>query len=241
MAYAEAPMGKHQASSIKFQKSSKIQAPKGHLEFGIWNFFGAWNLKFSAFCVFTLFGLSSLPPRTFAASNSLLYQYGEQVFMIDPKNEWREEGEVPVYNGREITLDPGTPFPSTVTVIKKIVWNEEKIAGALEESIGVLLNRDPGSVRIGGRCFDHSTPRDRNSTNGHRRRSGAQSARHHGTCDSGRIRLRRISEESEAQYWSGSDTVQRPHHSEGCRVFVWGCPWPCEWKYRLSAGAHDPR
>src|SRR3989344_1225893 len=148
MAYAEAPMGKHQASSIKFQKSSKIQAPKGHLEFGIWNFFGAWNLKFSAFCVFTLFGLSSLPPRTFAASNSLLYQCGEQVFMIDPKNEWREEGEVPVYNGREITLDPGTPFPSTVTVIKKIVWNEEKIAGALEESIGVLLNRDPGSVRI---------------------------------------------------------------------------------------------
>ncbi|HLC75644.1 MAG TPA: VanW family protein [Candidatus Peribacterales bacterium] len=96
-------------------------------------------------CIFlSLFPFSLLH----AAPASLQYQYGEQVFTIEPQKSWLEAKDVPMYRGRELRFATGESLPHGVVMEKKQTWSKAKIASMLDRTIGAVINREAGSVRI---------------------------------------------------------------------------------------------
>ena len=132
-------MAKHQALSTKSQESTKHQIPrKTILELRILGFFSAWVLGFSAFA----------PLTAFAVPADLHYQYYEQVFTLKTQKAWRETIEVPTFRGVQLSFAEGEKIPAGVVMQPRAIWNREKIAAAIEETIGSAINRERGHVRI---------------------------------------------------------------------------------------------
>ena len=81
-----------------------------------------------------------------ASAQELRFQYDEQVHSIMPLYEWMTIEYVPSFRGREIIIDGEAP--KGIEQIKKVTWNKEKIANAIETKLVPLINRNTGSVTI---------------------------------------------------------------------------------------------
>lgn len=95
-----------------------------------------------------MLGIFAYPRPSFAIPAELHYQYYEQVFTLKTQKAWREAIEVPSFRGTELSFAEGEEIPVGVVMQPKVIWNKEKIAAAIDEAIGSVIDRERGKVRI---------------------------------------------------------------------------------------------
>lgn len=89
-----------------------------------------------------------LPFTALAVPADLHFQYMEHVFTLKPQKSWRETIEVPSFRGTQLSFAEGEKIPAGVVMQPKVIWNMEKIAAAIDATIGSAINRERGHVRI---------------------------------------------------------------------------------------------